>query len=1029
MSLIDTDAVWLALGDFYELFPEDERPYWDTFWESFSDIIADLWGYAFQVDRNKSLFSATATFERREVLVKFSEFTQGISATFRISSLKQDSSGRWVLRGFVPRNKRTFKAVDLEDTGLIRMGIDLIPYLSANSTTIVGGVYDGFVRETSFILDDAPPHDYGDDPDFNDDFAQDPLILSLRVAHPAGDLLVDAVGSGTVIPSGLLQLQGETVEYDAVTIVADRYVFQLMSALVFAHAQDQEAVVQRHDAGRWIQRQTGAGRMVCNGQATLVIESAPSTMELLGQYTLKVNVDFDVAVVVSPQTWDDPVPVPSSKSMFARIRIGLNTYDIGIISRHTSTGFEHAAFANGNELAITEAVEFEARFKRVGGNLELQFRDLSSDSYQILWQGAVTGNRTTIDLVIDDPDSDSLSRVDFDEVIRRAGELVGQSRLEEFFAATALYPYAYAIDQNLTSAPALIDRPRVREELLRTTVELVGGETIIKAQGHGEDFEALGVPDAGTLTLLGTTMVYDQLTRDGDVFEFHVRKIIDPSIVPVVADTNIIASTRELTETVDYELTGDGGISLKELPTRDRMWAPVAQIDKQHIQEHFGKLVDLQADVSTPQYLSRVQGTWFSLMSGAAYQNVHTGLQLAMGLPVATVSGTVTTRADTFDNLGRRIKRILTILNEDGMFEYELDPELYPDIDWTVDVGQTVDRFQALTNGVQVYDVQSDPLWHERFPGVSELERFNSFGIFVALEALSADASVDDAVRFALRIKPTYTKMIMRFLLTSGDEDLSDDLSDDLLVAQVPHLCEDVTFPEGDAPEGWDAPLTLGVGHKLGQGKQLGGTGQWHPATLGTYRRQGPFEGGVGAADVFTATGAYLDAENFTADGSTVADGSIFTTSGAYTFLAADVGKNLGILDGDDTDTHAITELISPTSVRLDTVMTATASGLDWRLRTPKFVATDLAKNVHIKEGADEGDHKIIEVDAAGEWVRVLYTFVNTESVDWELRDYRKLGEDWTLGELKAYRCRVPADHEPHELVTSEQIVTVAVSP
>jgi hypothetical protein len=94
------------------------------------------------------------------------------------------------------------------------------------------------------------------------------------------------------------------------------------------------------------------------------------------------------------------------------------------------------------------------------------------------------------------------------------------------------------------------------------------------------------------------------------------------------------------------------------------------------------------------------------------------------------------------------------------------------------------------------------------------------------------------------------------------------------------------------------------------------------------------------------------------------------------------------------------------------------------------FVSTDLGKNVHIKYSTDSGgDHKIAEVLSPTS-VRGIATFPSDESsLDWELRDYLQLGDGETLGTISAYKCEPPAQHEPDEVVFSEQIVTVAVSP
>jgi hypothetical protein len=93
-----------------------------------------------------------------------------------------------------------------------------------------------------------------------------------------------------------------------------------------------------------------------------------------------------------------------------------------------------------------------------------------------------------------------------------------------------------------------------------------------------------------------------------------------------------------------------------------------------------------------------------------------------------------------------------------------------------------------------------------------------------------------------------------------------------------------------------------------------------------------------------------------------------------------------------------------------------------------------LSKNIHVQGAAeplDTGDFKIVEVIDRTH-VRLLrgWTgFANTESVDWEMRDYVKLGDGETLGHYVAYRCHGPSANEPSETVDAEQIVTAAVSP
>lgn len=1047
MSLIDTDLIWRALGDFFDLFPDEERVYWNTFWDVYADLVADVWGLAFQTDRAKSLFATTPTFERREVLVKLSNLTQDSVSQFRVSQI-DNANGLWTLRGFVSDDLRTIRETDIPDQGLVRLGTEILNYSRANITAYTEGINKGYVREATFVLSQSPAHDYGDDPDFNDDFRDQPLNLELSIDHVAGDTDVDAVAAGVVDlnATGKLDLDSEELEYASFTDMGGgHYVFHLPTTyqppatsapeLEFDHAAGTRLVVHRRDVGRWGQRTLGAARIIGDGNATMVIDQAPvpaaARAELLGQYRLQANDDFDVAVFVTLSTWPVPAVVSSSRGVYARLVLGSNSYPLGLVSRRSGAGVvSHWLTAAGVETVIDDVPEaFELRLSRAGNVLALQYRETGAQDFTVLTKVTVTGERATLDLVLDDPDSGAPSRVVFDEVLRRRGKIVGQERLEEFFTVSALFAHHYDIDQRLTSAQEFRDYPRTRSETLTTvsTITSRDPKTIV-ARGRGEEFSASGVPTAGTLVIGTQNLVYDQVTVSGDQFGFHIRGQLDPDLVPVAAGTVVVASTRVLTADVDFRLPGDGTLDLRDLPTRDRLWTPVAQIDGQHVQKTYGQFVDLKADVSTDAYLRRVQGTWAALMTGPSYRNMATGLQLAMGLPVAKIDGRVVAKTEYFDVLGQRVRRTMTIQGDRGRVEHDLDPGLYPHIDWILDLGSPVDRFQPLTNGVGLWDVVSDPLWHLRFPGASEVERFNTFGVHVAIEAQGPDASIADAIRFALRAKPTFTKLIIRYLLTSGDEDLSQEVLDDLAATLIPHVCEDMTFDEGE-PEP-DEIWRLGDGHRLGQHGHLDNVNRWRYETLGEYTRQGPFaeDGAVTAgSNVFTGRGGYsfVDIEA-SGDGGVTLDGDIFTTAGAWSFSAADLGKWVCPLGIADAGRYEILEVLGPGNVRVDHVFTATATAVDWQLRSSGFVASDVYKDVYIH---DQGPLQIQSV-LTPKTVGVLHTFAATQSgLTWELRDYARLGEGRQLGTARAYACPPPSENEPNEYVTSEQVVTVAMVP
>jgi hypothetical protein len=922
--LIDTDLIWRALGDFWDLFPVEDRVYWNTFWQAYSDIVADLWGHSLQADRAKSLFATSPTFERRSTLIVFSNLRQSRQLKFSLSVVR-NSNGTWVVRGFVPREFRDFKGNELPASGILRIGVDTLAYTSVNVDVVPSGIYAGYVQEAVFTLAAEPPHDYADSLEINDDFNRAPGTLEMRVNHVGGETTVDTVllSPNDVVdvnPSGRLILgvtgvNREVLEYQSFSRVGDRYVFSLVpgQSVDNTHVQGEYLRVNSYDPQAWTQYLSGGAWWHADNAAVASLDdSSAGSATLVSRRDLAANSDFDVSVALELETWSPVSGADGARRAAARLVIGGSRYVIGVETRRVggvnSEGLVYST--SGPEAFSVSALpsSFQARFARTGNDLEMLFKGQGDSDWRLLSKVTVSGLPATLELDARRSGLDVGGVVRFDEVIRRSGAAVGSRRLEDSFTASTSLPYSYDCDQTVSSAPQLLDRPQVRSESLSTAEDVVDGSQIFIRCLPSPGFSANGLPDTGVLRVSGKTVVYDRVALVRGVYEFQLRQKLDPDIVPLPSGTSVTASTRELLEGSDYAFDGLGHVSFRDLPTRDRMWAPLCQIDYRHVQETFGVLVDAYSDVSTPSYLARVQGTWFALTAGPAIANVKSGLQLAMGLPVALADGTVTSITETRDALGRLVSRSLIVADDNGN-EYvsELRSDL-PLLNWTVGVGSRVSRFQPLSDGIEVLDFQSDPLWHQRFTGVNEMERWNSFGVFVALEALSSGGSVEDAIRFALRIKPTYTKLFIRFLLsTSGREYL--DPQDDQLFAQVPELCDEVAFPYGEPPDDPAQILRLGEGHKLGQAKTLGGLGLWK----------------------FLGLGEQVLVGDQSADGSW-APGTTFTSAGGWTFTAADIGHVVRIASGPEAGDWKITAVLSPTQVTVLHAFTTTASAQDWRL-------------------------------------------------------------------------------------------------
>lgn len=845
MAKLDTDRIWRALGTFMDLFPQEERIYLSTFWSAFADLAADMWGLAFQIDRSKSLFETTATFERRNALVVFSGLQEQPSYQFALSSVQSTPTGAVLVRGFVPREARTFKATDVPSQGIVRIGVDILRYDSVNVIPIVGGQFDGYVREATFTLAaDALPHDYSDTIDMNDGFFRQELALAFRVNQVPGQTAIDATSSGqalSVNATGRLRfgtpgLNFEQFEYKSVSVVGDRYVFTLPATfgfnetvaptMLFPHALGEEILVSVLAPSRWEVLATNAARVYGDNAAVFVIDNEPgslgaSTAKLRSLLEMRENVDFDLSVTLNPETWG--AVASGTRRAGMQLAIGANTYTVALATTNSGhaylAGLEPAPSVAAIPGALSDSIEL--RIARTSGVLEFSVRDTDAGDFVQLAATQVTGERARMALFVDDSGTDTPATARFDEVVRRLGEVAGSTRLETSFEVTDLQPFRYTCDAQLTEASGLRDDPRLRRQSFITVVDVTDtGTQYLRAIGDGDDFKGSGVPPGGELVFGDTVMIYDEFVRDGSVFEFKIRNKIDPSLLPMAVGSSFVARTRELTNPDLFSFPAPGEVWLRELPTRDRMWAPVAQEDQRHIQKLYGPLVGVNAEVSTDAYLRRVQGVWYALMSGPAIENVHIGVHLTMGLPVAKASGVVQKIFDEHDELGRLTRRAMVILGEDGAVTHDLNTTLHG-ITWAFAPGQRVEKFTPLTKGVQIYDTDVEDAWPDRFGmDPTSPERYNAFGVLVDMNVLTSESSLDDAIRFCLRIKPTTAKMIFHLLLTAGNERLH--VEDDGFFAVVAEMCEDISFDEGPAPVPPQSMLRMGDGHKMGQGKHMG---------------------------------------------------------------------------------------------------------------------------------------------------------------------------------------------------------------
>ena len=139
-------------------------------------------------------------------------------------------------------------------------------------------------------------------------------------------------------------------------------------------------------------------------------------------------------------------------------------------------------------------------------------------------------------------------------------------------------------------------------------------------------------------------------------------------------------------------------------------WARRTFINQETPWNNYGYLMDIYQP-NTPGYSNVIKGLWFAFWNGPKPELIRRGLYLLFGLPVSPFLGTVTAVSPTS----------ISITNVNGQVsEFEIPPGLFP----AVAVGESVEQFQPLTDGINVFDKINRAGFLEREIGRAGIERF-----------------------------------------------------------------------------------------------------------------------------------------------------------------------------------------------------------------------------------------------------------------------------------------------------------------
>lgn len=216
----------------------------------------------------------------------------------------------------------------------------------------------------------------------------------------------------------------------------------------------------------------------------------------------------------------------------------------------------------------------------------------------------------------------------------------------------------------------------------------------------------------------------------------------------------------------------------------NRLWAEYTFFDNSAVIEaNFGIPVELTIDQleelpDTVDYLSAVRGLWYAFFNGPAVTNLRIGSQILLGLPFAERQGIIEEiRTDFGPSRGRMLIR--DTANTEIVRSYRWPRELALEVNTVTGVryavGDQVEEFAPLVEGVEVLDYINTPTWFEGIlnQGIFfEVEKFHKFLVRVDSSAFNLSALL--FVRnFILKIKPTYTFPLFLVLKEIGDTEVS----------------------------------------------------------------------------------------------------------------------------------------------------------------------------------------------------------------------------------------------------------------
>lgn len=246
---------------------------------------------------------------------------------------------------------------------------------------------------------------------------------------------------------------------------------------------------------------------------------------------------------------------------------------------------------------------------------------------------------------------------------------------------------------------------------------------------------------------------------------------IDQSVVDVPVLTDDYENpTIILLDGEDYIIYPNSGIiAFKEEQTQP-LWASEIHVDLNAIRDNFGDLIDFTQDYSSFSYLRKVQGLWYTLWAGPTVRNIEWGLNILMNAQFA-YDDAIITSVDIQNHL----------ITDSNLYNYEY---VYDELNPVVQVDDLVDKYEKLTDVVEILDYLITPYWYayhyENLPlyGYTddywEIKKYHHFAVYIkAIQvSLMGEDGLNAVINYLEKIKPSHTDYTLE-LVWEFEDDLS----------------------------------------------------------------------------------------------------------------------------------------------------------------------------------------------------------------------------------------------------------------